>query len=885
MAILRTKSVWTATSSRFHEMEPEAGAKIDVFWTLDSAWYSGTVGPLQTRGKNKGRRMIAYEDGEVEYLDFSKERWRSAVVNSRADKIPKCEKLSCLPHDTKRFETPSSICPRAPFTDHETPTIRPRACPSLGRSDHVAATKTNVNRGSITRQQISEEKRLSVSQPDWNRSERLKNEISAKGQFRELKLSVTNAGFPMARYERTGSSEVSSAQAKISRTSSEGVASVRCNEDNGQQDRGDLQKGTGIEKHNENVREVSKLPSDTIVVSLGKGGNSRVMCMGLTPQDQASTESKSARPELKNLAKENKGQKLAVSSELDVASSYETARGTIGATEPKIAPGTKGEVEFKPNMIFSSLQGRPREGQSDIAFSKRRKINASSTENLTVVKQQNECDKLEGIAGSTTTGTDPVRVEPSVTIPTEKVLQLEGIEGRNPEILRLERLVALQAEELKRLTNVEAKLKETQQLVAALQPNPDAISDTKFNPAEALQMLRSQKIRGPGAAGQSCPLRTDEGERTPVERQMRADLEIRPGFIPTLQTRTQTIAKHPQYDAVGVVQEIHAPTKARDDSSANDDLMDSTRNTQCEPEIPECGIGNEGAQKSSACLYVSHRRTEKKPAPFANSSIQFTRVTPEVGNVCDNVDSMQIEANHSDRDNSRRHEEGYNRCVVKPCGPPAVGAPPSPEFRGSSFAPGLGEGSISMSPQHANDMKFLARRLTARAATAWLLSGGYRGKIPVGIDPKSPTVPSWCVNTSAACLQGASTELAKHGSAEDADEYFATRFGSNTAELEWLSFPASSGGQSSSNPSTGSGEEYIARARKNYLAWDPKPSEEEWAVESMIMREVGRRYTKAFVGCIPGAGDTVLKLGIRIAATAAGSAGNPVVAALASQRQ
>jgi hypothetical protein len=192
---------------------------------------------------------------------------------------------------------------------------------------------------------------------------------------------------------------------------------------------------------------------------------------------------------------------------------------------------------------------------------------------------------------------------------------------------------------------------------------------------------------------------------------------------------------------------------------------------------------------------------------------------------------------------------------------------------------------MAMSPNHMNQMKLEARQLTSRAATAWLLSGGYRGRIPAGADPKSPIVPSWCVNTSAACLQGASSELAKHGSAEDAYKVLSTRLASDCVELDWLSFPASSGGQSSNNAMAGSGEEFIARARANYAAWDPAPTEEEWAVESMIMREIGRRYTAAFVGCTPDPGDTVLKLSIRIASKAAESAGNPIVAALATQHQ
>lgn len=182
-----------------------------------------------------------------------------------------------------------------------------------------------------------------------------------------------------------------------------------------------------------------------------------------------------------------------------------------------------------------------------------------------------------------------------------------------------------------------------------------------------------------------------------------------------------------------------------------------------------------------------------------------------------------------------------------------------------------------LSSGNAAGLKVAARRLTARAATAWLLCGGYRGKIPPASDPTSPRVPAWCVNTSAACLRGVSKEMAKHTCAEDAEKILKTRLGSHTVELDWLSFPASACGQKSNNAENGSGEEFIARARVNYRAWDPEPNEEEWAVESMIMREIGRRYTGAFVSATPEPGDTVLGLSIRIADSAAEATGSPIV--------
>lgn len=60
-------------------VEPHLGEKIEIFWALDQAWYPGVAGEKGTKAGFNGRQMVKYEDGEVEYLDFSRETWRSAV--------------------------------------------------------------------------------------------------------------------------------------------------------------------------------------------------------------------------------------------------------------------------------------------------------------------------------------------------------------------------------------------------------------------------------------------------------------------------------------------------------------------------------------------------------------------------------------------------------------------------------------------------------------------------------------------------------------------------------------------------------------------------------------------------------------------------------------
>ncbi|KAK3250913.1 hypothetical protein CYMTET_39747 [Cymbomonas tetramitiformis] len=48
----------------------ELQARVKVYWQLDDAWYTGTVGDTGPDGKTH----IAYEDGDEEHLDMAKER-------------------------------------------------------------------------------------------------------------------------------------------------------------------------------------------------------------------------------------------------------------------------------------------------------------------------------------------------------------------------------------------------------------------------------------------------------------------------------------------------------------------------------------------------------------------------------------------------------------------------------------------------------------------------------------------------------------------------------------------------------------------------------------------------------------------------------------------
>lgn len=54
-----------------HE-EVRSGCKIEIFWPDDQLWYPGTVGVTGADGKRK----IEYDDGDIEFLELSKEKYR-----------------------------------------------------------------------------------------------------------------------------------------------------------------------------------------------------------------------------------------------------------------------------------------------------------------------------------------------------------------------------------------------------------------------------------------------------------------------------------------------------------------------------------------------------------------------------------------------------------------------------------------------------------------------------------------------------------------------------------------------------------------------------------------------------------------------------------------
>eukprot|EP00854_Cymbomonas_tetramitiformis_P003827 gene3827-biopygen3771 len=60
-------------------MDLMAGYKVKVYWSEDDAWYTGTVGDTGSDGLTH----IAYEDGDEEDLDMSKEKYEGAALGDK----------------------------------------------------------------------------------------------------------------------------------------------------------------------------------------------------------------------------------------------------------------------------------------------------------------------------------------------------------------------------------------------------------------------------------------------------------------------------------------------------------------------------------------------------------------------------------------------------------------------------------------------------------------------------------------------------------------------------------------------------------------------------------------------------------------------------------
>lgn len=62
------------------DMIPNVGDKVEVYWPLDNTYYPGTIESEQEDGK----LSVAYDDGDMEILNFSTETWKYQINNNNS---------------------------------------------------------------------------------------------------------------------------------------------------------------------------------------------------------------------------------------------------------------------------------------------------------------------------------------------------------------------------------------------------------------------------------------------------------------------------------------------------------------------------------------------------------------------------------------------------------------------------------------------------------------------------------------------------------------------------------------------------------------------------------------------------------------------------------
>ena len=81
--------------------EIAVGDRIEVYWPMDTKFYSGTISSSKC---GNGKHKVTYDDGDVEILDLSKERW-SHLKNQ----VTFCHAVHLMREAVRKHSIPSSI--------------------------------------------------------------------------------------------------------------------------------------------------------------------------------------------------------------------------------------------------------------------------------------------------------------------------------------------------------------------------------------------------------------------------------------------------------------------------------------------------------------------------------------------------------------------------------------------------------------------------------------------------------------------------------------------------------------------------------------------------------------------------------------------------------
>lgn len=120
--------------------------------------------------------------------------------------------------------------------------------------------------------------------------------------------------------------------------------------------------------------------------------------------------------------------------------------------------------------------------------------------------------------------------------------------------------------------------------------------------------------------------------------------------------------------------------------------------------------------------------------------------------------------------------------------------------------------------------------LVARQITVWLL------ETPHEHDSQGPiSVEEWARVTASGAFAKVAENLRRFSSYAQAYQTLCSSLGNDAVELQWFVSPGDA--------------EHLHRARRNYAAWDPPPTDEEWRAEVTLLGEMSERFSRALVRC------------------------------------
>lgn len=152
-----------------------------------------------------------------------------------------------------------------------------------------------------------------------------------------------------------------------------------------------------------------------------------------------------------------------------------------------------------------------------------------------------------------------------------------------------------------------------------------------------------------------------------------------------------------------------------------------------------------------------------------------------------------------------------------------------------------------------NDLMGRINALISRQVTVWLLETPHEYTKRDG--ERAWSVQEWAKATASRAFAASASFLSRHRNFHLAITALQNTLGGGSVELDWFH----DGGEN----------KHLENARKNYSAWDPPPTDEEWFAEMSLLREISGRYRRIVRDLEIAANETELQIAILIANRAA----------------